>query len=198
MASGWLFIDGRDPDNVFTAGNAGITTKLEHQTSGSDLGSLYAAGNSGITTGLLSQTGADIGSLFATSTPSLPINGELFTSDPTQAGGISTALLIFNTNNASWSVTVAFTGASGSIPSGATKCKVTPTYVTGNTGTSITNALASMTTLSGTNESCQLHLTAPQSSPITATYSILIQYENSAGSIISSTTCTFFMDTSNV
>lgn len=196
MASGFLFIDGRDPDSVFTAGNAGITTGLKHASSGTDLGSLYISGNSGITTGLKDSAGNDIGSIFGTSVPSLPINGETFTGKPTQAGGISTCIMGFSTNNATWSVFGAFTNASGSVPSGAAFCKVTTTYISGATTTSITNALSSMTALSGTTETCQFQLSAPQASPVQSVYNVLIQYYNSSETLISSTSCTFNPDTS--
>lgn len=195
MASGFLFIDGRDPDNVFASGNAGITTKLKHASSGADLGSLYASGNSGITTGLKDAAGVDIGSVFGLPVGSLPIQGETFISVPTFAGGISTSILDFNCNNATWSVTGSYSNASGSIPSGATQCEVTPTYQFGSTGTSITNQMASFATLTTTTYTCQLHLTSSQSSPINATYGMTVQFKNSAGSVISTTTFTFYMNT---
>jgi hypothetical protein len=195
MASGFLFIDGRDPDSVFSAGNAGITTGLKHASSGTDLGNLYISGNSGITTGLLSETGADIGSLFGTSVPALPFNGTTFTSEPTFAGGISTAILNFITNNATYSITGSHENTSGSVSSGAAFAKVTVTYVSGSTSTIITNPMSALTALSGTSQAMNLHLTAPQTSPISATYSVLVQYYNSAETLISSTSCTFFMDT---
>lgn len=50
-------------NTLFAAGNAGIVTDLIDN--GAEIGSQFAAGNSGLTTGLLSRTGADIGSLFA-------------------------------------------------------------------------------------------------------------------------------------
>jgi hypothetical protein len=143
----------------------------------------------------LAKNGTDFSSIFGAPVTSLPIQGEQFNSVPTFAGGISTSFLDFNCNNATWSVTGSYSNTSGSIPSGATQCEVTPTYQSGSTGTSITNQMALFTTLTSTTYTCQLHLSSSQSSPINAVYGMMVQFKNSAGSVISTTTFTFYMNT---
>ncbi|GLQ96489.1 hypothetical protein [Dyella mobilis] len=196
MASGYLFIDGRDPDAIFQSGNAGIVTDLAHESSGVDLGSLYASGNSGITTGLKSKSGVDIGSLFALPSGSLPISGQTFLGTNSVAGGFSTSIINFNVNSSTWAVVGSTSDTSGSVPSGATSVKVTYTYVSGSTAGSVTNPMSSTTTLTSTTLDSYVHLSAAVSSPASANYSVNVEFMNSAGSVISNTTFTYFPQTS--
>lgn len=193
-----LLVNGVDVASIFAAKGPHTANATGWKSNGTDLNATLLAladGNEiGYNTGAESN-GADFRTIFGVSPGSLPIQGQTFTSDPTFAGGVSTAILDFVTNNSGWSVSGSYSDTSGSVPSGATKCQVTVTYVSGNTGTSITNPLSSMTALTSTNETVQFHLSSAQSSPINATYTITIVYQNSAGSTISTTTCTFFMDT---
>jgi hypothetical protein len=197
MSTG-IYINGVLVENIYGTKGAHTASPTGIQSNGTDLNAFLLDIVDGQALGRnveVEANGTDLSAIFGVTPGALPIQGETFISTPTFAGGISTAILEFITNNATWSVTGSYSNTSGSVPSGAAKCQVTVTYVTGNTGTAITNPLASMTTLTGTNDLVELHLTAPQSSPITATYSIMIVYENSAGSTISTTTCIFFMDT---
>lgn len=191
-------VNGTDLAAIFGAKAGSTAAATGINSNGTDLNQLLMALADGQALGHtvgIAVNGTDLSSIFGVPSGTLPINGQTFISTATQAGGISSANLDFITNNSTWSVANSHSNTSGSIPSGAAKCQVTVTYVAGSTATSITNPLSSMTALTSSNADVNLHLTAPQSSPRNATYTILIQYANSAGSVISTTTCTFYMNT---
>jgi hypothetical protein len=197
MSTG-IMVNGTDLANIFGAKGASTAAATGIKVNGTDLNQLLLAKADGqaisYATGI-KVNGTDLNAIFGAPITSLPINGQTFTSQPTFAGGISTSNLYFNTNNATWSVTGSYSNTSGSIPSGATQCRVTVTYVSGNTGGSVTNPFSSMTALSSTTQSANVHLTSSQSSPVNATYSVKIEYANSSGTVISTTNCTFYMNT---
>lgn len=194
MASGFLFLDGRDPDNVFTAGNAGITTGLKHASSGTDLGQLYASGNSGINTGLKNASGTDIGSLFSASGTAPSFNGGTYTSPVNLAGSTYSSGLHFQTTSSGWTITNAAAGttlASGSLPSGCTNVIYTPTVVSSGGSYSSVNQASGSTAVSGSPQ-YQVSCAHIGSTPGTdsATISLQVQFLNSAGAVITTGTCT--------
>ncbi len=197
MASGFLFIDGRDPDSVFASGSSGVTTGLKHASSGADLGTLYASGNSGITTGLKDSAGNDIGGVFALPAGGVPINGSTYNPGHTTAGTTSSCTFEFATTNATWTVLFPTGGtvpspASGSIPSGATSVSFAWTQGTpASPAATITNGAVSPTALTSGTLDIQANIshTAPGSGQ-TSTGTVTVKYYNSGGSVISTTVFT--------
>ena len=80
MAVSYKLSDGRDFQDVFASGNAGITTGFKIST-GSDLGSIFASGSSGIVTMYKDTAGVDLGNRFGVSTywenPSINSDGTI-------------------------------------------------------------------------------------------------------------------------
>lgn len=199
MASGFLFIDGRDPDAVFAAGNAGITTGLLHASTGVDLGSLYASGNSGITTGLHAASGVDIGSIFAVPSTSLPINGGTYTTTLTRdgtAGARASVKFVISGGN-TWALTSSGLAgqadpgtnfASGSLPAGSVNIMFTTANATGTAQTLGTTgsqmAVSSNPSLEAFVASAGTIGTANGSIQVT------VVFYNGAGTAISTTTYT--------
>lgn len=153
----------------------------------------------------IANAGSDVSNLWAakgTAIYGLSINGKSYTAKPTTAGSSSSATLQFNTNNSTFSVTdpnrSPTTVASGSIPAGATQCRVTTTLASGAPG-SVFNQLSSFVSLTGSTLRTEVGNFQDESGQpeIRSTYNLLIEYRNSSGIVISTSSVGFTVDTAH-
>lgn len=169
--------------------------------SGSDIVNRYAPivyGSQAAATGLLTEQAghADINTLFAaygTARYGLPIDGGDYTSTVNNAGTTNATQLLFESNNSTWKLNdlygVPSTIASGSIPSGATQILYSYSIVAG-VSSGILNQASGWTALTATNleiydSQSNVGAGAPGKGNV---INVTIQYRNSSGSIISTTT----------
>ena len=201
MASGYTAIDGRDTDVIFAPYSSGTkpsATGFFH-ANGQDFSNVYQPGNSGVVTGYKISSGADIGSIFAAPSSSLPINGGTYTTTLTRdgtSGARASVKFVISGGNA-WALqSTGLAGqadpgiifASGSLPVGSVNVEFTTANPTGTaqtqgtTGTQI--AVSSNPTLEAYVASAGTIGTANGSIQVT------VVFYNSGGTAISTTTYT--------
>lgn len=151
----------------------------------------------------VANAGSDVSNLWAakgTASYGLSINGKSYTATATSAGSVSSATLQFSTNNGTFAVTdpnrSPTTVASGAIPAGATQCRVTTTLTSGTAAT-VLNPLSSFVALSATNRTVEVGNFQDESGQpaILSTYTLKIEYRNSSGVVISTTSIGFTVNT---
>lgn len=176
---------------------------------GNDLANIYASiiyGTAASATGI-TKNGADLNTIFAkigTANYSLPLNGTTWTAGHTTAGTSSTSAIGFTTNNSQCQVIDPNFGANDSpiyaIPTGATKVRFTMTLVSSSgSGTTLTNDASGFVALSATVLNAKVSTFRPPPAtnpPQNATYSVQVDYQNAAGTIISTTTFRLVTQTS--
>lgn len=153
----------------------------------------------------IQNAGVDVSNLWAakgTAIYGLSINGKSYTANPTTAGSVSSATLQFVTNNSTFSVVdpnrSPTTVASGSIPAGATQCRVTTTLLSGTPG-NVFNQLSSFVALTGSSVRTEIgNLQDESGQPeIQSAYNLKIEYRNSSGVVISTSSVGFTVNTAH-
>lgn len=199
---------GMDFDDLFqpyAGGAASIASGL--RVGGVDLNQRYAPIQGGAKRADVGYRvgGVDVSNLWAakgTASSGLAINGKSYTAKPTTAGAVSSATLQFITNNGAFSVVdpnrSPATVASGAVPAGATQCRVTTTLVSGTPGNEF-NQLLSFVALTGSNLRTEIGNLQDESGQqeIKSTYNLLIEYRNGSGSVISTSSCGFTVNTAH-
>lgn len=149
--------------------------------------------------------GVDVSNLWAakgTAIYGLSINGKSYTANPTTAGSVSSATLQFITNNTAFSVVdpnrTPSTVVSGTIPAGATQCRVTTTLASG-TPADVFNQLSAFTPLTASNLRTEIgNFQDEDGQPeIQSTYNLKIEYRNSSGVVISTSSVGFTVNTAH-
>lgn len=209
---------GVDLDNIFDPYVEGTSPGLTGlKVAGVDINTRYAPliyGTAAPVTNINSKVRGtssfvDLNTLFAakgTAQYTLPIDGQTFVASGVAAAGHpATAHVNFNISTAGWSVVAGGTGApdatkaSGAVPSGAVDIQITESWLdaTGDTNIGIVNNTCSVyTTIPGSGTvGCGVSESHSDTTGQT-THQLVIKMRNAAGTIISTTTCTFIAVTS--
>lgn len=209
MTSNYRIASGVDLDSVFDPYVLGTSPAATgyRLSDGNDLNVRYAPivyGTAAAATGYRISSGADLNTLFAaygTATYALPINGTVYSQNVNIfSAGSGNANLTFQSTSSAYSVVgngaggtltpAAGTRASGGIPAGAVTVQYT-TAITSGSGGTVTNGATSPTAVSS-NPTVLVQQGGTGTGPGNdVRYSVKIDYRNSGGSIISSTTIYF-------
>ena len=154
-------------------------------------------------------TNTDLYLIFGAPATSLPINGGAYNaavSGGTVADNIGLQFnlptsstwnltVIGNTGTGTPSPSIGTSYASGSVPSGAVSVQYALTYqaATGDTGpSSVVNDASSFTTLAA-NVLCSISLGGHSTGGQQSTYVLVVEFKNSGGTVISTSTCTLIL-----
>lgn len=191
-----ILSNGSDLANIFAAKGATTAAATGIYSNGTDINQLLLAIADGVSVGFntgIEVNGTDLSAIFGKLSGSLPINGQSINGTTTLAGSTYACGLQFSSTNSSWSVTTAAgatTITSGSVPSGATTVQYGLTVTNGSPAT--VNQATSFTALMGSALAASISVARLVGQPtVAAKATLTIQYKNSAGTVISSTSCTF-------
>ena len=209
-------VNGVGLDQIFDLYISGTKAILTgYKVNGVDLKDIFAPiylGSSAAVTGY-KVNGADLNTIFAkkgTAQYSLPIDGQTYSGSVlVPAGNTGSVNVAFKlTSSTAWQVVVTGAGgtltppnntvlASGSLPAGSSTIKYTLTYLaaSGDTGPGTATNNASAFTPVATNLSAGVTVGGTGTgSPHQTTYALNVQIRNSAGVVISNSTCTLRLD----
>lgn len=205
-------VNNMDLLGIFGAKGTHTAAATDIESNGTDLNQLLLALADGIQLSGpigVESNNTDLYLIFGAPATSLPINGGTYNaavSGGTSADNIGLQFnlptsstwnltVIGNTGTGTPSPSIGTSYASGSVPSGAVSVQYSLTYraATGDTGpSSVVNDASSFTTLAA-NVLCSISLGGHNSGGQQSTYVLVVEFKNSGGTVISTSTCTLIL-----